>query len=52
MGKYKGKTDTQSWNEESMHQAMEEILGGRICYHKASKEFGQPQTTIKVIIKK
>lgn len=52
MGKYKRKTNRQSWNEECMRQAIEEVLEGRMGYLKASKQFGVPRTTVEARVNK
>ena len=52
MGKYKRKTQRQSWDEDSMRQAVEEVLEGRMGYLKASKEYEVPRTTIEARVKK
>lgn len=52
MGKYTRKTERQSWDENSMRQAVEEVLEGRLGYLKASKEYGVPRTTIEARVKK
>ncbi|KAG5894424.1 hypothetical protein JTB14_019794 [Gonioctena quinquepunctata] len=52
MGKYKRKTQRQSWDENSMRQAVEEVLEGRMGYLKASREYEVPRTTIEVRVKK
>ncbi|KAK9659884.1 hypothetical protein QE152_g41499, partial [Popillia japonica] len=41
MGKYTRKTERQSWDENSMRQAVEEVLEGRLGYLKASKDSGK-----------
>ncbi|KAJ8972235.1 hypothetical protein NQ317_017559 [Molorchus minor] len=52
MGKYKRKTNRQSWNADCMRQAVEEVLEGRMGYLKASKVFGVPRTTLEARVKK
>ncbi|KAB0804261.1 hypothetical protein PPYR_01231 [Photinus pyralis] len=52
MGKYTRKSDRQSWDENSMHLAVEEVLEGRMGYLKASKEYGVPRSTIEARVKK
>ncbi|KAG5869452.1 hypothetical protein JTB14_027315 [Gonioctena quinquepunctata] len=52
IGKYKIKTQRQSWDENSMRQAVEEVLEGRMGYLKASRESEVPRTTIEARVKK
>ncbi|KAG5887515.1 hypothetical protein JTB14_036238 [Gonioctena quinquepunctata] len=52
MEKYKRKTQRQSWDENSMRQAVEEVLEGRMGYLKASRESEVPRTTIEAKVKK
>ncbi|KAG5882732.1 hypothetical protein JTB14_004029 [Gonioctena quinquepunctata] len=47
MGKYKRKTQRQSWDENSMRQAIEEALEGRMGYLKASRQYEVPRTTME-----
>lgn len=37
MGRYQRKTDRQSWSEESMAGAIQEVLDGSMGYRRASK---------------
>lgn len=52
MGKYKRKTQRQSWNAENMHHAVKEVLECRMGYLKASKQFEVPRTTLEARVKK
>lgn len=52
MGKYRRKTLRQSWNEDSMRQAVEEVLEGKMGYLKASNMYGVPRTTIEARVRK
>ncbi|KAB0790631.1 hypothetical protein PPYR_14933 [Photinus pyralis] len=47
MGKYKRKSERQSWSEVSMANAVQEVLEGRMGYLKASMEFGVPRSTLE-----
>lgn len=52
MGRYKRKTDRQSWNGESMKLAVQAVLDGEMGYRKASANFNVPQTTLERRVKK
>lgn len=52
MPKYARKTDRQSWSADSMKEAIEEVLAGRMGYLRASKLFNVPQTTLENRVKK
>ncbi|KAG5862899.1 hypothetical protein JTB14_023050 [Gonioctena quinquepunctata] len=52
MGKYERKTQRQSWDENSMRLAVEEVLEGRMGYLRASREYEVPRTTIEVRVEK
>lgn len=49
---YKRKTNRQSWSEESMHLAIQEVINGNMGYFKASKAYSVPQTTLENRVKK
>lgn len=46
---YERKTNRQSWSQESMEGAIEEVLSGRMGYLKA---FNVPQSTLEDRVKK
>lgn len=52
MPKYTRKIDRQSWSADSMKEAIEEVLAGRMGYLRASKLFNVPQTTLENRVKK
>ncbi|GBM61328.1 hypothetical protein AVEN_9597-1 [Araneus ventricosus] len=47
----KKKTDRQSWSQESMTGAIQEVLEGNMSYRRASKAYGIPQTIIERNVK-
>ncbi|GBL73160.1 hypothetical protein AVEN_159238-1 [Araneus ventricosus] len=47
MGRYQRKTDRQSWSQESMAGAIQEVLEGNMGYRRASKAYSVPQTTLE-----
>lgn len=51
MGRYQRKTVRQSWSEESMAGAIQEVLDGKMGYRRASKAFNIPQTTLERKVK-
>ncbi|GBN67154.1 hypothetical protein AVEN_210982-1 [Araneus ventricosus] len=42
-GRYQRKTDRQSWSQESMAGAIQEVLEGNMGYRRASKAYSVPQ---------
>lgn len=52
MGKYKRTTDRQSWSEDSMKNAVKEVIEGKMGYLKASKEYGVPRSTLEARVSK
>ncbi|KAG5871936.1 hypothetical protein JTB14_022411 [Gonioctena quinquepunctata] len=48
---YERKTNRQSWSQESMEGAIEEVLSVRMGYLKASKAFNVPQSTLEDRVK-
>lgn len=52
MGKYKRKTNRQSWSEESMKNAIMSVINKVMGYKKASMAYGVPQTTLENRVKK
>ncbi|CAH2102389.1 unnamed protein product [Euphydryas editha] len=48
---YKRTTDRGSWSEESMREAVEVVLNGKMGYYKAAKQFNVPQTTLERKVK-
>ncbi|CAH2094366.1 unnamed protein product [Euphydryas editha] len=48
---YKRTTDRGSWSEESMREAVEVFLNGKMGYYKAAKQFNVPQTTLERKVK-
>ncbi|KAK9730991.1 Tc5 transposase DNA-binding domain [Popillia japonica] len=52
MSKYVRKTTRQSWSEESMNGAINEVMEGGMGYLKASRAFGIPQSTLEDRVKK
>ncbi|GBM36572.1 hypothetical protein AVEN_91983-1 [Araneus ventricosus] len=51
MGRYQRKTDRQSWSQESMAGAIQEVLEGNMGYRRASKAYSVPQTTLERKVK-
>ncbi|GBN47613.1 hypothetical protein AVEN_262722-1 [Araneus ventricosus] len=51
MGSYQRKADRQSWSQESMAGATQEVLEGNMGYRKASKAYSVPQTTLERKVK-
>lgn len=52
MGKYKRTSDRQSWSEESMSNAIKDVIEGKMGYLKASKEYGVPRSTLEARVSK
>ncbi|GBN54087.1 hypothetical protein AVEN_166155-1 [Araneus ventricosus] len=52
MGRYQRKTDRQSWSQESMSGAIQEVLEGNMGYRRASEAYSVPQTTLERKVKK
>lgn len=50
--KYVRTTTRQSWEQEHMKNALEEVVAGRMGYYKASKEFQVPQSTLEARVAK
>ena len=48
---YKRKTSRQSWSENSMEQAINDIRSGRLGYLAASKEYDVPKSTLERRVK-
>ncbi|KAF5275646.1 hypothetical protein FQA39_LY06758 [Lamprigera yunnana] len=48
---YKRTTDRGSWSEESMREAVQMVLDGKMGYYKAAKQFDVPQTTLERKVK-
>ncbi|XP_021190238.3 tigger transposable element-derived protein 6 [Helicoverpa armigera] len=48
---YKRTTDRGSWSEESMREAVQAVLDGKMGYYKAAKQFNVPQTTLERKVK-
>ncbi|XP_031333074.1 uncharacterized protein LOC116176797 isoform X1 [Photinus pyralis] len=44
--KYNRKTTQQSWSEESMKRAIEEVLGGSLTVKSAAAEYNVPKSTL------
>jgi hypothetical protein len=44
--KHERKTGRESWSDENLGGAIFEVLKGTMGYMKASKLFGDPQTTL------
>ncbi|GBN85265.1 hypothetical protein AVEN_142367-1 [Araneus ventricosus] len=51
MGRYQRKTDRQSWFQDSMAGAIQEVLEGNMGYRRASKAYSVPQTTLERKVK-
>ncbi|KAK9708358.1 CENP-B N-terminal DNA-binding domain [Popillia japonica] len=49
---YQRNTNRQSWSQESIEGAIEEVLSGRMGYLKAAKSFTVPQSTLEDRVKK
>ena len=49
---YIRKTERQKWSEESMVEAISEVLKGNMGYKRASSSFNVPQSTLEDRIKK
>jgi len=49
---YVRKTNRQSWNQESMKNAIAEVMSGTMGYKKASKTFNIPQSTLDDRVRK
>src|SRR6218665_3513712 len=47
MGRYKRKTDRQSWSEINMKHAIEALRNKKMGLKKACKEFNVPRTTLQ-----
>ena len=52
MGKYKRSTDRQSSSEDSMRNAVKDVIEGKMGYLKASKEYGVPRSTLEARVSK
>lgn len=52
MSHYKRKTTRQSWDQESMQNAIVEVLEHRMGYKRASQSFNVPQSTLEDRVKK
>lgn len=44
---YKRKTERGKWLEESMKNAVETVLNGKLGYRRAAQSYGIPQTTLE-----
>ncbi|KAK2575400.1 hypothetical protein KPH14_008316 [Odynerus spinipes] len=49
---YKRTTNRQSWSEESMKNAILDVIGGKSGYRVASRTFSVPQSTLEDRVKK
>uniref|UniRef100_A0A8D9EKN5 HTH CENPB-type domain-containing protein n=1 Tax=Cacopsylla melanoneura TaxID=428564 RepID=A0A8D9EKN5_9HEMI len=49
---YQRKTTRQSWCQEEMTQAIQEVLSGNMGYMKASKTYHVPQSTLEDRVRK
>ncbi|KAG5865116.1 hypothetical protein JTB14_026833 [Gonioctena quinquepunctata] len=52
MGRYKRKTERQSWAEETMSGAIQAVLVGEMGYRRASKAYKVSQTTLERKVEK
>ncbi|XP_069698806.1 uncharacterized protein [Periplaneta americana] len=49
---YLKKTERQQWSAESMEEAVDSVISGKMGYKKASEQFNVPSTTLERYVKK